>query len=58
MCTVATQFGFINPRVLLWSWPAVKRFQIWRIITTFTFFGRFSFPFLMQMMMLVQYSSL
>jgi Derlin-2/3 len=36
-----------------WSLPLViKKFQIWRLVTNFCFLGRFSFPFVVRMMMM------
>lgn len=35
----------------------VKRFQFWRIFTPFVFFGNLGIPFIMQLVILVQYSS-
>ena len=33
-----------------------QKFELWRMVTPFTFFGGFSFPFLINLYLLVQYS--
>lgn len=54
---LGTKLGLINPYLLIFSWEAVwHKFQIWRIITNFLFFGGPSFPWLIMMFMLAQYS--
>ena len=55
--TTLCSFGLMSPSRLLWSWPMVyHKFEIWRVATPFIFFGGFSFPFLINMYLLVQYS--
>ena len=55
--TCLSYFGLVDPYRLLWSWPAVRhRFEVWRFVTPYVFFGGFSFPFLINMYLLVQYS--
>jgi len=41
--------------VLLWE-PLIKRFEIWRLVTPILFMGKFSFNFLIELYMIVQYS--
>ncbi|KAH8090009.1 hypothetical protein JL720_6305 [Aureococcus anophagefferens] len=55
--TCLCSFGLMNPMRLLWSWPLLsQKFEVWRLVTPYTFFGGFSFPFLINMYLLVQYS--
>ena len=55
--TCLISFGLVDPYRLLWSWPAVRhRFEVWRLITPYFFFGGFSFPFLINLYLLQQYS--
>jgi len=50
---VASQLGMIDLSMFHWSLPLViKKFQIWRLVTNFCFLGRFSFPFVVRMMMM------
>ena len=57
LLTAAASFGVINPTQLLLDLPRLwQKFEVWRIPTSFAFFGGFSFPFLIQLYMLVQYS--
>jgi len=56
--TALTSLGTINITSLLFIWDNIwKDFEIWRIITGFTYFGGFSFNFLIQLFLLVSYSS-
>ncbi|GAB5033861.1 derlin-like protein [Nannochloropsis oceanica] len=55
--TIFSHFGIVSPRKLIWDWEGLKNFQLWRLITPFTFFGGLGMPFVMQLFMLVQYSS-
>ena len=51
--TCLISFGLVDPYRLLWSWPAVRhRFEVWRLITPYFFFGGFSFPFLINLYLL------
>ena len=57
LLTAAASFGVINPAQLTLDLPRLwQKFEVWRIPTSFAFFGGFSFPFLIQLYMLVQYS--
>jgi hypothetical protein len=56
--TCGCSFGMIDPMSLALMWPLIiKKFEIWRLAGNFIFFGPFSFPFLIQLYLLVQYSS-
>ncbi|KAI9907363.1 hypothetical protein PsorP6_004650 [Peronosclerospora sorghi] len=56
--TLLSTFGLLNPHSLHLDFEFVwKRFQLWRLTTCFMFLGNFSFPFLMQLMILTNYSS-
>ncbi|KAJ0410936.1 hypothetical protein ATCC90586_004289 [Pythium insidiosum] len=58
LSTALSSLGFINPRSLYLSFDLIwERFQLWRLMTNFMFLGNFSFPFLMQLMILNNYSS-
>lgn len=53
LTTVGVQLGVLDLRSLYLDYPLVfKRFQIWRLLTNFTFLGPFGFPFVMRMMMM------
>ena len=55
--TCACSFHIANPASLALVWPSViHKFEIWRVFSNFIFFGTFSFPTLLQIYMLVQYS--
>jgi len=55
--TAAVSFGLVDPRLIIFSWDAIwNRFEIWRLLTPFLFFGKFSLGFLFQIMMLVNFS--
>eukprot|EP01113_Clastostelium_recurvatum_P034225 TRINITY_DN4615_c0_g1_i1.p1 TRINITY_DN4615_c0_g1~~TRINITY_DN4615_c0_g1_i1.p1 ORF type:complete len:256 (-),score=28.80 TRINITY_DN4615_c0_g1_i1:87-806(-) len=55
--TLAGNFGLINPRLLLLDFNSVfGQFQIWRLVSSFFFLGGLGFPFLINMMMIYQYS--
>ncbi|CCI41219.1 unnamed protein product [Albugo candida] len=58
LTTALSTFGFLNPKTLYLDFDLVlERFQIWRLVTCFMYLGGFSFNFLMQLMILVNYSS-
>lgn len=58
LATVAFKLGFVVPDTLYFAWPLTwGNFEIWRFFTNFIFFGDFSFPFLIQLYLLVTYSS-
>ena len=52
-CTLFSQFGLVDLRNLYLNWALVSgKFQVWRLLTNFCFLGKFSFPFLMRIMMM------
>ncbi|KAG7391827.1 ER-associated protein degradation protein [Phytophthora pseudosyringae] len=56
--TLLSTLGFLNPQSLYLDFDLVwQRFQLWRLTTCFMFLGSFSFPFVMQLMILTNYSS-
>jgi Derlin-2/3 len=56
--TLLSTLGLLNPQSLYLDFDLVwQRFQLWRLTTCFMFLGSFSFPFLMQLMILTNYSS-
>ncbi|POM72268.1 Der1-like family [Phytophthora palmivora] len=56
--TLLSTLGFLNPQSLYLDFDLVwQRFQLWRLTTCFMYLGSFSFPFLMQLMILTNYSS-
>lgn len=53
---LAAKFAIVNPYHLLLLWPkVVGELQLWRVPTSFLFLGSLSFPWLIQMVWLVQY---
>jgi Derlin-2/3 len=53
LSTALSSFGFLNPRSLYLDFDLIwQKFQLWRLTTCFMFLGPFSFPFLMQLMIL------
>ncbi|DBA00351.1 TPA: hypothetical protein N0F65_000536, partial [Lagenidium giganteum] len=58
LTTALSSLGFVTPRSFYLDFDLVwERFQIWRLTTCFMFLGKFSFNFLMQLMILHNYSS-
>lgn len=56
--TVACGFGLLSPWQLYLDWGRVlSKFELWRLATTFLYFGGFSFRFVIQLYIFVQYSS-
>lgn len=57
--TLSTEvLGIINPDMLLLDWSlVVEKLQVWRLLTDFTYFGKFSFGWIISMYFLVTYSS-
>jgi len=54
--TTLISLGLVNPIYLYLDFDLVfRKFQIWRLITCFMFFGKFSLPFLFQIYILVKY---
>eukprot|EP00472_Partenskyella_glossopodia_P012257 CAMPEP_0197525024 /NCGR_PEP_ID=MMETSP1318-20131121/10573_1 /TAXON_ID=552666 /ORGANISM="Partenskyella glossopodia, Strain RCC365" /LENGTH=227 /DNA_ID=CAMNT_0043078173 /DNA_START=24 /DNA_END=708 /DNA_ORIENTATION=+ len=57
--TAAVTFGLIGIESLYLNFDLVfKKFQIWRLVTCFMFFGKFSYPFIFQMFILGRYFNL
>jgi len=57
--TVGAQFGFVNLAYLYFDVQLIyKKFQIWRLITTFFYFGKLGFGFLIQMFILTRYTQM
>jgi len=55
--TCLLSFGMVSATRLVWQWELVSRkFEVWRLVTPFLVWGSFSFPFLINMYVLVQYS--
>eukprot|EP00618_Florenciella_parvula_P019107 CAMPEP_0119538048 /NCGR_PEP_ID=MMETSP1344-20130328/50575_1 /TAXON_ID=236787 /ORGANISM="Florenciella parvula, Strain CCMP2471" /LENGTH=228 /DNA_ID=CAMNT_0007580789 /DNA_START=18 /DNA_END=701 /DNA_ORIENTATION=+ len=55
--TCLCSFGMISPMSLTLDFGRLSsKFEVWRLATNFVFFGTFSFPFLIQMYIFVQYS--
>lgn len=53
ICTALVSFGMLNPASLYFEWEFFFRgLQVWRILTQFLFFGKFSFNFLISMVIL------
>jgi len=56
--TVLVQLEILNPMLLALNWPmVVNKLQIWRLVTSVLFFGKFSFPFLFQLYFFCSFSS-
>jgi Derlin-2/3 len=54
--TVLVSMGVISPFLLFLDFELVfKKFQIWRLLCNFLFFGKFGMPFLFNVVMLVRY---
>ena len=51
-CTLFSQFGLVDLRNLTSTGLGVGQVPVWRLLTNFCFLGKFSFPFLMRMMMM------
>jgi len=57
--TALLMFGSISPQQIYINYELVfKRFEIWRLLTNFLFFGKFSFKFVFQMFILQSYMSM
>lgn len=58
LSTVGFSFGFVNPNKLYFTPETIiKDFELWRLITNFCFFGKFSFMFVMQLMLVSRFGS-
>jgi len=56
LTTVLTSLGMLSPMWIILDFDQVfGKFQIWRLITNFFFFGRFGMQFMFQMYILVKY---
>mmetsp|Transcript_6728 Transcript_6728/g.12719 ORF Transcript_6728/g.12719 Transcript_6728/m.12719 type:complete len:230 (+) Transcript_6728:30-719(+) len=57
--TALVSFQLVSPALLFLDLNLVfGKFQIWRLLTNFLFFGKFSMPFLFQIVILVRYFKL
>lgn len=53
VCTLAGNFGVINPMQFLFIWEAIRsKFELWRILTCFCYAGPFAFETLITIYML------
>jgi len=53
ICTLAANFGVINPYQFVWDWVAIKsKFELWRVLTCFCYAGPFAFETLITIYML------
>lgn len=58
LSTVAVVLGFASPVQLYLDWTLViNKFQIWRLMTCYIFFGKFGLPFVFQLYFLVRYAT-
>ncbi|KAK9794318.1 hypothetical protein WJX73_006706 [Symbiochloris irregularis] len=55
LSTLLTRFGLLSPSTLYLHWPSVFKLEVWRLVTTYTFLGGFSFNWLMEVLWIVQY---
>lgn len=56
--TVLVQLEILNPALLYLNWPMViEKLQVWRLLTSVSFFGTFSFQFLFQLYFFCSFSS-
>lgn len=56
--TVLVQLEILDPSLLFLNWPLViNKLQVWRLLTSVTFFGTFSFQFLFQLYFFSSFSS-
>ena len=54
--TVLTQMEFISPMLLHLDFDLLLgKFELWRLVTNFCFFGKFGLPFVFSMFFLVRY---
>jgi Derlin-2/3 len=58
LTTAACAIDLVTPFSLYFSLDLIVKGQIWRLVTTFLFFGVFSIDFLFHMYFLVRYSRL
>ena len=58
LSTVAVVLGFASPVQLYLDWNLViNKFQIWRLMTCYIFFGKFGLPFVFQLYFLERYAT-
>mmetsp|Transcript_56605 Transcript_56605/g.132825 ORF Transcript_56605/g.132825 Transcript_56605/m.132825 type:complete len:254 (+) Transcript_56605:65-826(+) len=56
--TVLASLHIVSPSILILNWPMVtNKLQIWRLLTSVTFFGGFGFGFLFQLYFFQQFST-
>lgn len=56
--TVLVQLEILDPMLIFLNWPLViNKLQVWRLLTSVAFFGKFSFQFLFQMYFFSSFSS-
>lgn len=56
--TVLVQLEILNPALLFLNWPLViNKLQVWRLLTSVTFFGTFSMQFVFQVYFFSSFSS-
>lgn len=56
---VGARFGFVDPgKLAFWPSGILKQFQLWRIVTPFTWFGKLGFDWVMSIMMLTRFMPL
>jgi Derlin-2/3 len=54
-CTLLVTLGALNPVYIYLDFDLVfRKFQLWRLVTCFVFFGKFSLPFIFQMFLLTK----
>lgn len=54
--TVLTQMEFIQPTLLYLDFTLLlSKFELWRLVTNFCYFGKFGLPFVFSMFFLVRY---
>jgi len=54
--TLLTQMEFISPDRIHLSYESIfENFEVWRTVTNFCYFGKFSFPFVFSMFFLIRY---
>nr|BAT25219.1 host Der [Nitzschia sp. IriIs04] len=56
LTTAACAVEFTTPYSLYFSWDLVFKGQVWRLITSYLFFGAFSIDFMFHMYFLIRYS--
>lgn len=56
--TVLVQLEILDPMLIMLNWPlVVNKLQVWRLLSTVFFFGKFSFQFLFQLYFFTSFSS-